>query len=80
VVASAFKGRSGFAALAGGVLISTTAWATNIDFSGLPGRQNSPFTSYTESGFTVAPLSGSWLIGQNIGHPRPFILFGHPAF
>jgi hypothetical protein len=79
VLASVSKGRSGFAALAGSVLISTTALATNIDFSGIPGSQDSPFTSYTESGFTVAPLSGSWLIGQNIGHPRPFILFGHPA-
>jgi hypothetical protein len=79
VLASAFKGRSRFAALTGGVLISTTAWATTIDFSGLPGSQDSPFTSYTESGFTVAPLSGSWLVGQNFGHPSPFVFFKHPA-
>ena len=79
MLASAFKGRSRFAALTGGVLISTTAWATTIDFGGLPGSQDSPFTSYTESGFTVAPLSGSWLVGQNFGHPPPFVFFKHPA-
>jgi hypothetical protein len=68
-----------FAALAGGCLVSTTAWAITIDFNGLPGGEASPFTSYTEAGFTVAPLSRSWLIGQNYGHPPPFIFFKHPA-
>ena len=70
---------SPFAALVGGCLISMAAWATTIDFNGLPGNQGWPFTSYTEAGFTVAPLSGSWLVGENYGHPPPFIFFKHPA-
>src|SRR5438874_3488702 len=66
-----------FAAIVGGCLISTTAWATTIHFDGLPGDR-SPFTSYTEAGFTVDPVSGSWLVGQNYGHPPPFIYFYNP--
>jgi hypothetical protein len=50
------------AALIGGWSIG--AGATTIDFNGLSGTCGitiascSPFTSFTESGFTVAPLSG----------------------
>jgi hypothetical protein len=67
-----------FAALVGGCLISMAAWATTVDFNGLPGDQGSPFTSFTEAGFTVAAISGSWLVGKNYGHPPPFIFFKHP--
>jgi hypothetical protein len=81
MLASMFEsgGRSSFAALAGSCLISTISWATTIDFNGLPGSQGSPFVGYTEAGFTVAPLSGNWLVGQTFGHPPPYIFFQHPA-
>jgi hypothetical protein len=67
-------------------LLSTAAGAMTIDFNGLLGNQNcgngfsgcAPFTSYTKSGFTVAPLLGSWLAGDSFGHPPPFIVFTNP--
>jgi hypothetical protein len=36
-------------------------------------------SSYTESGFTVSPLSGSWAGDSNYGNPAPFIEFNSPA-
>jgi hypothetical protein len=69
--------RSAFTAVL--CLISTAASSVTIDFNGLPGNPGSPFTSYTQAGFTVTPLSGSWLVGQNFGNPPPFIFFEHPA-
>ena len=73
-------------ALAAGCFISAAVEAATIDFNGLSGNQNcgngfsgcAPFTSYTQSGFTVAPLSGSWLVGDSFGHPPPFIVFTNP--
>jgi len=44
-----------------------------IDFNGLSGSNGSAFTNYTESGFTVSSVSGSWLVGQNYGDPPPFL-------
>jgi hypothetical protein len=35
----------------------------------------SPFTTYTESGFTVAATSGSWATWTSFGNPAPFIYF-----
>jgi hypothetical protein len=69
-----------------GCFISTAVGATTIDFNGLVGNNNcgngftgcAPFTSYTESGFTVAPLSGNWLVGDRFGNPPPFIVFTNP--
>lgn len=66
------------AVLLGGCFISAAVGATTIDFNGLSGSDGSPFTSYAESGFTVARLSGSWLVGKNYGNPPPYILFRNP--
>ena len=59
------------------------ASATTITFSGLAGANGSPFSTYTESGFTVTPTVGSWFQGQAFGNPIPSIVaggvFGGPA-
>jgi hypothetical protein len=59
------------------------ASATTITFSGLNGANGDPFTTYTESGFTVSPTLGSWFQGQVFGNPVPSIvagpIFGGPA-
>jgi hypothetical protein len=44
-------------ALVGACLMSTVVGATTIDFDGL--SPNAPFTTYTESGFTVSVTVGS---------------------
>lgn len=67
------------AVLAGACLLGTGARAATIDFTGLGGSNGSPFTGYVEHGFTVSPVSGDWLVGQNYGDPAPFIYFLHPA-
>jgi hypothetical protein len=68
------------AAVVGGCLIWSDALrTTTIDFNGLLGNDGSPFTSYTEFGFTVGPLSGRWLVGQRYGHPPPYIFFKNPS-
>ncbi len=38
-----------------------------------------PFTTYTESGFTVQPSSGAWLGFTNYGNPTPYAGFKAPA-
>ncbi|HEX3417276.1 MAG TPA: PEP-CTERM sorting domain-containing protein [Stellaceae bacterium] len=59
------------------------ASATTITFNGLTGANGSPFTTYTESGFTVSSTLGTWFQGQAFGNPVPSIfsgpLFGSPA-
>lgn len=50
-----------------------------IDFNGIAGSNGSPFTSYTQSGFTVSPSSGSWLEDSNFGNPAPYIYFIAPG-
>ncbi|HZR22691.1 MAG TPA: BACON domain-containing protein [Vicinamibacterales bacterium] len=47
---------------------------TQISFSGLK-TNNAPVTTYTESGFTVATASASWVAWTTYGHPAPFITF-----
>jgi hypothetical protein len=61
--------------------MSNAAFADSltIDFNGLPGADGSPFTNYTEFGFTVSAASGNWLVGKNYGDPPPFIWFNAPA-
>jgi hypothetical protein len=54
------------AALVGGCFISAALGGTTIDFNGLSGSDGSPFTSYAESGFTVARLSGSWFVAKTM--------------
>ena len=53
------------------------ASASTIGFSDLltPG----PFTTYTESGFSVSAVSGSWEGFTSFGNPAPFILFTRAA-
>jgi hypothetical protein len=57
---------------------------SNVTFSGLGGLPCAGFipsspscgvTSYTESGFTVSTVSGSWVVRTDYGSPGPFILF-----
>jgi len=52
------------------------ASATTITFSGLSGVNGAPFTTYTESGFTVSPTLGAWFQGQAFGNPVPSIFAG----
>lgn len=63
-------------ALAGACSIAAGAGATTIDFDGL--STVSPFTSYTEMGFTVASLSGSWSPEEAFGNPGPSLGFLSP--
>ena len=49
-----------------------------ISFSGLAG-EDTPVTTYTESGFTVTTTAGTWVVGANYGNPRPFIRFKAPG-
>jgi hypothetical protein len=69
--------------LASAALFASGASATTITFSGLVGSNGSPFSTYTESGFTVTPTVGSWFQGHGFGNPSPSILagglFGGPA-
>jgi len=64
-------------------LFAGGASATTITFSGLAGANGSPFSTYTEGGFTVTPTVGSWFQGQVFGNPVPSIVaggvFGGPA-
>ena len=52
------------------------ASATTITFNGLAGANGDPFTTYTESGFTVSPTLGTWFQGQAFGNPVPSIFSG----
>jgi PEP-CTERM motif len=65
--------RSTFLALVVALLSASRASAAIIGFSGLltPG----PFTTYSESGFSVSAVSGSWEASTSFGNPAPFIQF-----
>lgn len=57
-------------------LVPNMVNATTIGFDGLSGNENgSSFSTYTESGFTVQPVSGDWLVRTMYGNPSPFIFF-----
>jgi carboxypeptidase family protein len=49
-----------------------------ISFAGI-GGQLSPFTTYVESGFTIAASLANWTAIRTFGHPAPFIQFEVPA-
>jgi uncharacterized repeat protein (TIGR03803 family) len=49
-----------------------------ITFGGVAGN-GSPFTAYSESGFTVNATSGPWTVNTQFGHPAPFIWFQTPV-
>ena len=53
------------------------ATATTIAFGDL--LTSSAFTTYTESGFTVAAISGNWESNVDFGNPAPFIWFMREA-
>ena len=60
-------------------LVPNMVNATTIGFDGLSGNENgSSFSTYTESGFTVQPVSGDWLVKTDYGYPPPFIYFTSP--
>lgn len=53
---------------------TTTPGSFTISFSGLAGPDGTPFTApYTEGGFTVTPVSGSWYQSLDFGNPVPAI-------
>ncbi len=52
------------------------ASASTIDFSDLVA--GSPFTTYANSGFTVSPTSGSWIV-NGYGAPSLSIVFFRAA-
>lgn len=49
-----------------------------ISFAGI-GSQLSPFTTYVESGVTIAASLANWAAIRTYGHPAPFIWFEVPA-
>jgi hypothetical protein len=53
--------------------LASVSPAAVISFSGLFGANASPFTTYTESGYTVTPTVGTWLQAQAFGNPIPSI-------
>jgi hypothetical protein len=57
----------------------TPATASVIDFTGLQGTNGSAFTSFSEAGFVVAPLTGQFLVGTNFGAPVPDLYAGRSA-
>src|SRR6187200_892067 len=59
------------------LISSGPASAATIGFGGL--LANGPFTSYAESGFTVANVSGDWQAFVGFGNPAPFIQFIRPT-
>jgi hypothetical protein len=59
------------------VLSATPASAATISFSDL--LTSGAFTTYTESGFTVSAISGSWESKVDFGNPAPFIWFNREA-
>lgn len=52
------------------------AMATTINFNTLGGSNGTPFTSYTEGGFTVTNTAGQFLDGHAFGDPAPSIYGG----
>lgn len=67
-----------FLAAAAAVLFCTSsaAHASDINFNGLTGANGSPFTSYTEDGFTVTNSAGQYLVSANFGNPIPSLFSG----
>jgi hypothetical protein len=57
-------------------MFAESASAATITFSGLSGANGDPFTTYTESGFTVISTLGFWFQGQAFGNPVPSIFAG----
>jgi len=47
--------------------LATTASATTITFDEITAPDGSGFSSYTESGFTVTPTFGNWVVSSRFG-------------
>lgn len=62
---------SAFVLLAG----CASAGATTIGFNNLSGSNGSTFTTYTESGYTVAAASGDPRVATGFGNPAPAVFF-----
>lgn len=62
------------------VVVSTgrVAQGYNIGFNTLGGVNFDPFVGHSEGGFTVSPITGTWLKGHSFGDPVPSI-FGETA-
>jgi hypothetical protein len=75
-VGSAVPGQTGMV-LGPGCVPVTTGRAT-ITFADLPVNE-APFSSYTESGFTVSAVDGAWEALTTYGLPGPSIIFRTPA-
>lgn len=63
------------AALSVMAIAAHPAAATTIDFNTLSGSNGTPFTSYTEGGYTVAATSGTVSVGTAYGNPAPNLVF-----
>ena len=61
------------------VIIPASAATTTIDFNGLPGANNDPFSTFTENGYTVTNSQGQFFVGELYGNPIPDIFAG-PAY
>jgi hypothetical protein len=57
----------------GSVACSTSASAAIINFDTLAGPEATPFTTYTQNGFTVTATQGDWAVAETLGNPTPAI-------
>lgn len=58
------------------MLWATEAMAVTIGFDNLGGLNQSPFTSYTEDGYTVTKTGGNWFVAKVFGNAIPAIYAG----
>ena len=71
------------------ILLASVVWvlsccglanAATINFNTLPGPNMSPFTTFSEAGFTVTTTAGSPQEGTVFGNPEPSIIIAGPVF
>ncbi|MGD9903110.1 MAG: fibronectin type III domain-containing protein [Vicinamibacterales bacterium] len=53
---------------------------TAVTFASLPGTNGTPFTSHSEQGLLVEPISGDWTVLASYGRPAPSIQLVRPLF
>ena len=59
-------------------IVDTASTTTTLSFDGA-GADSTPFTSYTDNGFTVAAVSGAWTVSTTYGKPAPYIRLTTPS-
>ena len=59
-------------------VVDTAPGSTTLSFDGA-GADSTPFTSYTDAGFTVAAVSGAWAVKTTYGNPAPYIGLAAPS-